>query len=344
MPLELIAVPVSANVITAAALTFTPVWARPGSYFGVRVSPDYRTSPEAKRSRRKFLLKIWSAGALAAALSAAGSLSSQVWVGLASVLLQVTVAIAAFRSGWRETSTHRIPAPSERTAHLLARPTRIPGGALAIAMPFCILIAVGGYLIAKWNSIPARFPIHWDFQGHANGWSERTVRGVFGPLGIAFAIVTLIAGIVFWQARSARRAPAGSALERKNRAILKIPIIVMWLLAVTLSLAALTPLILVNGQFPVPLVVMVSIPIAVVIVSLVLVARASAEPDDTPADHTPDECWKWGQFYYNPDDPLLLVERRFGIGYTLNFARWQSWVILGGILALVVGSLVIAKH
>jgi hypothetical protein len=269
MPLELIAVPVSANVITAAALTFTPVWARPGSYFGVRVSPDYRTSPEAKRSRRKFLLKIWSAGALAAALSAAGSLSSQVWVGLASVLLQVTVAIAAFRSGWRETSTHRIPAPSERTAHLLARPTRIPGGALAIA---------------------------------------------------------------------------GSALERKNRAILTIPIIVMWLLAVTLSLAALTPLILVNGQFPVPLFVMVSIPIGVVIVSLLLVARASAQPDDTPADDTPDECWKWGQFYYNPDDPSLLVERRFGIGYTFNFARWQSWLVMGAILAFVVGTVVITKH
>jgi hypothetical protein len=147
MPLELIAVPVSANIIAAAALTVTPVWARPGSYFGVRVAPDYRTSPEAKRTRRQFLFKIWGAGALAAAVSAAGSLGGQVWVGLASVLLQVTVAIAAFRSGWRETSPHRIPAPSERTAHLLAPPTRIPGGALAIAMPFCILIAVGGYLI-----------------------------------------------------------------------------------------------------------------------------------------------------------------------------------------------------
>src|ERR1022692_1177412 len=45
-------------------------------------------------------------------------------------------------------------------------------------------------------------------------------------------------------------------------------------------------------------------------------------------DRTPDACWKWGVFYVNPADPSILVEKRFGIGYTLNFGNRWTWVVL----------------
>ena len=49
-------------------------------------------------------------------------------------------------------------------------------------------------------------------------------------------------------------------------------------------------------------------------------------------DRTPDECWKGGLIYYNPADPAVWVEKRFGIGWTLNFGSPRAWLILGGIL------------
>ena len=44
----------------------------------------------------------------------------------------------------------------------------------------------------------------------------------------------------------------------------------------------------------------------------------------------PDDCWKYGVFYFNRDDPALFVPKRFGLnlGYTLNFANRWSWVVL----------------
>jgi len=45
-------------------------------------------------------------------------------------------------------------------------------------------------------------------------------------------------------------------------------------------------------------------------------------------DRTPDRCWKAGIFYVNPADPALFVEKRHGIGYTLNFGNPWSWVVL----------------
>ena len=51
---------------------------------------------------------------------------------------------------------------------------------------------------------------------------------------------------------------------------------------------------------------------------------------------------KWGVLYYNPEDPSLFVEKRFGIGSTLNMARWQAWLFIAGLLAFVVLTIVLS--
>jgi uncharacterized membrane protein len=44
--------------------------------------------------------------------------------------------------------------------------------------------------------------------------------------------------------------------------------------------------------------------------------------------------YKFG-FYHNPDDKRILVPKRLRfMGYTFNFARPESWVIVGAILAI----------
>lgn len=55
-----------------------------------------------------------------------------------------------------------------------------------------------------------------------------------------------------------------------------------------------------------------------------------------------DKYWKFGMFYYNPDDPALFVEKRFGVGWTSNFARPMTYVFLGILLVFIVGSIVMA--
>ena len=36
-------------------------------------------------------------------------------------------------------------------------------------------------------------------------------------------------------------------------------------------------------------------------------------------DGMSDKNWKLGMFYFNPSDPSVLVERRFNIGWSVNF-------------------------
>lgn len=56
------------------------------------------------------------------------------------------------------------------------------------------------------------------------------------------------------------------------------------------------------------------------------------------SDPMSDQCWKWGWFYYNPSDPVLVVPQRSGFGYSFNYGRRAVYVV--GLLiltALVLG-------
>jgi hypothetical protein len=53
-------------------------------------------------------------------------------------------------------------------------------------------------------------------------------------------------------------------------------------------------------------------------------------------DRTADARWIGGLIYFNPRDPALCVEKRMGIGWTLNFGNPWSWVPLIAVAIIVV--------
>jgi uncharacterized membrane protein len=62
-------------------------------------------------------------------------------------------------------------------------------------------------------------------------------------------------------------------------------------------------------------------------------------------DGMQDERWKLGAFYFNPSDPSILVETRFGVGWTVNLGSvWGAAVALAFlgtfVVPLVLGRLV----
>lgn len=64
---------------------------------------------------------------------------------------------------------------------------------------------------------------------------------------------------------------------------------------------------------------------------LVAASRTTAEPGER-VEGTPNECWKLGLLYFNLADSALFVEKRSGIGYTLNFGNPWSWLVISGLV------------
>ncbi|MGO4474584.1 DUF5808 domain-containing protein [Arthrobacter sp. M-10] len=48
-----------------------------------------------------------------------------------------------------------------------------------------------------------------------------------------------------------------------------------------------------------------------------------------------DKYWRSGLFYVNREDHALMVPRRFGLGWTLNFGNPRAAMILAGVVALI---------
>ncbi len=66
--------------------------------------------------------------------------------------------------------------------------------------------------------------------------------------------------------------------------------------------------------------------------------RKAKMPDDRPSTSVvfrdDDRYWYGGILYNNPDDPALFVEKRYGLGWTLNFGHPQARLVLIGLLVV----------
>ena len=58
-------------------------------------------------------------------------------------------------------------------------------------------------------------------------------------------------------------------------------------------------------------------------------------------DRNNPELFKLGIFYYNPEDPNLIVKKRSGLGWTFNFAHNASIGVMVLILLIIIISSII---
>lgn len=67
--------------------------------------------------------------------------------------------------------------------------------------------------------------------------------------------------------------------------------------------------------------------------------KLPGSPDSQPVQQgnvQDDQYWKAGIFYYNPNDASIFIEKRMGIGWSINFARPMGWVLLLLPLAIII--------
>jgi uncharacterized membrane protein len=322
-----------------------PLWSRPGMFFSVTVVPNFRDSPEAARVLRGYRIEIVAHLAIAFALVMTGAVRREVVFLVFSVLWLVVGPLIAISRGHAKAMPYAVARSTIREASLAPRPTHLPGGWLLQLTSFAILLLTAAYLSAHWAQIPDRFPVHWGIDGQPNGWSVRTPMGVYGPLCFGAGLVAMISLLGYGISHAARRIPGMPGDEGTIDAGHRIALVLIGVelfLAAMFSLAGLLPL---TGS---PGAATILILAGGMIVCVVLLIRwqsqglAAHAAMGHPGDGTPDECWKLGLFYFNPDDSALFVQKRIGIGYTINFAHASAWIVMALTLLVPLGALLLA--
>jgi uncharacterized membrane protein len=320
---------------------------RPDLFFSITVEPSLRDSGRGRATLRQFsrTVILFSLIGLAATVSG-GFAGLTPALGVALIILGAVLEfggmIAAYATARRQVFPYHVEQSRMREVAVKRRPTRPVGGWLGQSGPFVILGLAAFCLWWRWDAIPGRFPIHWDLHGRPNGWAIKSWRSVFGSVLIG-TLVCLFFSLLFNSfMRGARHIhSSGPDAEKESRFLRTM---MLWVLGLEYSMAAMfgfSPIlpprlmtIFVFGGL------LIGVAIAVVAFRsgqggwrLQGQTRASTPGKQAPAgDRTPDECWKWGLFYYNPADPAVWIEKRFGIGWTFNFGNPRAWFILGAIL------------
>jgi len=307
-----------------------PVLTRPDLFFAVTVAPEFRGSADARRILGKYRTRVWIATLLAGALVLVAGMA------VAAVLLQLLGFLWGLVSARGEVWKFAATPDSLREVDLAAPEERLPGGPIVALVPVVFLAGIGVWASYHWDRLPPRFPVHWGVSG-ADRWVNTTPATVFGFLAAQAFVCLLMAasawGILNWSRRISTTG-AGAAAERHfRRRIVQLLIVCEYFLACPAWFALFYPAAAATDVWALAMMAVI------VALSVNLVrggqggSRGTPVADTPPAgDRTPDACWKWGIVYVNAADPAILIEKRFGIGYTLNFGNRWTWVVLALVL------------
>jgi uncharacterized membrane protein len=304
---------------------------RPGIFFGVTVDPDFRNTEAAHRILWRYRRPVIVGAALCiAALWLVVSRLTGLAVFLAFtalIIIEVSVAIVSMAATTRHVRPFAKPLTATRTVSLQPRHRTLPGGWLPFAGPMLIVGAARLLLFLRRDGIP-----------------PQTYQNASTLLLAPFLFNVFFMWAAWWAIFRTRQinaeGPAATAENADRRGMYWLRLAIAYfftLFMIAANSAVVRPVPPADSRWHG--VILISMWVAFGAIVAVLVIRKQKRAQDTPGaapagDSTPDECWKFGLFYYNPDDPALVVETRAGrFGSDLNWGNKQSWVVAAVILA-----------
>ncbi len=339
-------------------LAFTPQLTRKSESFGVSIPEDRYEDPAVKRIRDVYRKQTLLYGGLITALSFGIDALFKNDISFitfpVSLILLLGVSSIFYLKGhkrmkslkaerkWTETRPQVAMADTKfRQKRILCSPWWFLSYGLLIGVTLALEFIF-------YDIIPEQIPLNFNLQGEPVRWITKSYKAMFfGPV-----MQLLMAGLmvfVYWIIGKAKQQIDPSDPEQsliKNQIFrYRWSVYIVFSGLMLIILFGLMPFI---GLIKIGWIV-AALPLGisglVVIWAIVLSfttgqggSRISIGKTKTgePINRDDDRYWKLGVFYYNPDDPALFVEKRFGIGWTSNFARPMSWILIIGFIAVII--------
>lgn len=221
-------------------------------------------------------------------------------------------------------------------------------------IPIVILVItmlVGVYIYPE---LPYKIPMHMDFRGNVDSYAKKSYVSVF-LLNIMQLFIILLMYGAYKAIGIAKQQIDPSDPEistEKNRIFRRLWSGFIIFLTIIVNILFMVSSFFIWGIIKNPSVVNIAVftfTAVTFIVTIVLTVKTGQggerikiktnDEKTNSINRDDDKHWKLGLFYYNPDDPAIFVEKRFGIGWTVNLARPSVWVGIV-IFALILGAII----
>lgn len=203
-------------------------------------------------------------------------------------------------------------------------------------IPLSIVLVNAVLALVMYPSLPEVIPTHWDLKGNADGLMNKSMLVV-----MIMPIIQLIMVLVFYgsnqfmlnskqqiNSKNPKISVKKNTIFRKVWSIyFLVVLILMEILLTALNLASLGLFSNVGVINIFTFIITGSIVLSSVVISIKLGQggdrlKINDEEDSKGYDIDDDNLWKLGNsIYYNPNDSSIFVEKRVGIGWTVNTGR-----------------------
>ncbi|SCW78822.1 Uncharacterized membrane protein [Paenibacillus tianmuensis] len=325
-----------------------PFWSHPGVFFGILIPKEHMRHPKLLAIRRNYCVATVIAAVLLMGLSilcvqreVMTMTASMVYLIPAYFVIHMLIYLQGYRGVKRLKKENQwmVEKPSvlavDTSEHHWSTVSRMWN-----LIPFWLIAANIVFVAWNYDQIPANIPIHYNASGQVDRIAQKSIGIIFAPNLIQCLMALIMAGVQEALIRSKRQvhpeqSESINKIRRSSRryqaaVIYFITLISLALFAsVQFSIAGLIDSSLTNW-----ILIAAILLIFAALISLPIVLKknqalmAGANTHIVFPDAGSDEHWKWGLFYVNRDDPALFVEKRGGIGVTVNLGWLTGWFFL----------------
>jgi len=338
-------------LLVGASIWVMPVLTRPTLQFGVRVPEDRVGAEVIRRERRAYSRRTAILAICFTAATVLFAADSQVLIA-ALPLLEPAAGLGCFLVAREHVAAAKIAEDwyggLRQTVAVdttwRTEPERFP--VLWVVPAIAVLVTTVVIGAVRYPHLPDRLAVHFTASGGPDRWAATSIWSAFLPVAIQVFTTGLFIGLLLITFRSRPDVDAADAVGSTRRYRRFLAVTARGMLALA-ALSNVTVLLIALQTWQVYrlaglAVVLPVLPVAVGIVALLAIAvrmgqagsrlpTAAGDQGDSPGvGRDDDRFWTLGQIYVNRDDPALMVGKRFGVGWTLNFGNPTAWLILGG--------------
>lgn len=216
----------------------------------------------------------------------------------------------------------------------------------------CIILSLVSfvYVLLSYKNMPDTIITHWGAYGKPNGYSKKNILNVFFTSFIDISMVLLFAVIGIGSVAGNTYIDNKNLEVNRKKAVKYLNGIGYSFLTLTLSIQSITstipifmvqekdmPMWLTIGSCIIPIFIVVP-----VIYFYLMLSSIKPKSRNIYTIENDDEKWIYGFIYYNKEDPKLMVEKRLGMGWSINMAHTLGKVITIILVLITVGSLLIS--
>ncbi len=222
---------------------------------------------------------------------------------------------------------------------------------LWFVLSFIIVLVTVFITFQNYQSMPEQIPTKYNFDGEVTNWVDKSYRSVLilPIMQVYLTLLFIFINTIISKAKQQVSAENPEESMYKNvifRRRWSLYIIIIGTAVVLLfSFIQFSTIYPINTQIMtvVPLIFTIGLVLGSIVLSITTGQGGSRVKTSTTGvngaviDRDDDRYWKLGMFYFNQNDPSLFLEKRFGVGWTINLARPLAWIIFIVIIGLASG-------